>query len=138
MVIRDVCDPDGRGYLEGMIAASVFCDGAKAFASTRDVGDLLEQDFDELVALVMPALDLVSPTYVRSDVLAWRAALKRGAAHGSNYGTVAALGHAFDWMGGTEQPDRFYGVPTGAIADGPMMAYHAAVGIVAEQRAKNK
>jgi hypothetical protein len=132
---RDASGEGGRGLLEGIVAAAVFADGARVFASARDVGVMLEPDFDALGRNVFAALEVCSPTYGRCDAIAWDEALKRGARHPSNYGATRLLAAAFDWTGGGEQPERYFGVPMNDIADSAIMAYRAAVGVVAKERA---
>jgi len=79
-------------------------------------------------------IGVVSPTYNRSDSAAWGERLRAGASHDSNMAETLLLGQAFDWTGGGEQPDRYFGAPLADLTDGQLMAYRAARDVIGMMR----
>lgn len=128
--IRD----DGEEMLDRVVAAATVDRNGPAFASPDHLGALLLTDFEELASAVTEALDVVSPAYIRVDVTAWRETLTEGARHVSNHADVWTIGGAYDWTGGGEQPDRYFGVPLCNLTDGQLMAYRAALSVVSDRR----
>lgn len=133
--VMRLVDSFGESALrERVVLETVHCDGEPAFGSSEEMGLMSPDAYLELEVAVFSALHAVSPTYVQSDVDAWRMRLTEGANHPLNFNVTRLLAASFDWMGGTEQPERFFGVPLREICDGPLMAYRAAIEIIGRLR----
>lgn len=119
-----------------IIARALLTDDGPAFASASDVGVLMDFEAMALARDVRAVLDVISPTYVRSDVGAWAAVLKQGANAAMNWAETLAIGGCVDYALGfsmgrmTERPDRYFGLPLAEMTDGQWMAYRAALDVV--------
>lgn len=113
-----------------------------AFASPDEVGALDSTDALSLARAVRAALDVISPSYARSDVEAWMRVLKQGARAAGNWADAIALGGCVDWAFGygvgrlVERPDRYFGCPLADMTDGQWMAYRAAREAVQDMQRK--
>lgn len=133
---------DGAGPIAGSRAAAellvraLLTDDGPAFASASDVGALMDFEAMALAREVRAVLDVISPTYVRSDVGAWAATLKKGAYAAVNWAETLVIGGCVDYAFGmgfgrfTERPDRYFGLPLAEMTDGQWMAYRAALDVV--------
>ncbi|MGK3981310.1 hypothetical protein WMF38_57465 [Sorangium sp. So ce118] len=119
-----------------LLVRALLTDHGPAFASSADVGALMDFEAMSLAREVRSVLDVISPTYARSDVGAWAATLKKGAYAGVNWAETLAIGGCVDYAFGfgvgrfTERPDRYFGMPLAEMTDGQWMAYRAALDIV--------
>jgi len=116
------------------LAAATVVDarGAPAFGSFADLAALPGPVADAIVGAALDGLSVVSPTYARSDFIAWRDALLRGARDVTNRGTAGIMASAHDVVilpsraFFHERPDRYFGLPLCALTDGQLMAFRAA------------
>jgi hypothetical protein len=115
-----------------LIVRSLYAGSYPAFESVDQIGDLIGDEMETLMAEVQPALRVISPTYGRADWRAWDAALKLGARHGSNSAEAILLGACYSEY--AERPDWYFGGCLADLTDGQMMAYRAARSIVLQQR----
>lgn len=135
-------DSTDRDFADRLIVAVTYEGDRPAFASVDELGAMRSDDFDELWRAVFGTtkkpgvFDVVSPSYIRSDSRAWGERLRAGARHGSNAFETLLLAQAYDWAGGAEQPDRYFGVPLIDLTDGQLMAYRAAHEVIATTRRK--
>lgn len=110
------------------IVAAALCDerGAPVFDSADDVGELDDNECERIVHAVRSVLDVISPTFATSDVRAWHSALVDGARE--NMHTAMVLGSCVEAVGRihVDRPDRYFGIPLGALTDGQHMAFRAA------------
>ncbi len=113
------------------VAASLLVDGAPAFSSPEEVEGFSDAEIVAMASSVLDALAVVSPSYSRSDTVAWASYLQRGATHPTNTSLFMAIG-----AGAFEQGIRgswfrfawtdFFGMPAIDLTDGQRMAYEAA------------
>lgn len=126
-------DQGPRHALAAIVQATVLWRGVTALTEAQ-VSRMLPRDFAELTHAVAEAHAVASPTYTRCDTDAWFDVLLAGARHHTNYSTAILLGQSYDWTGGGEQPDRYFGVPLADLTDGQVMAYRAALRVCNEMR----
>jgi hypothetical protein len=125
-----------------LIARAVVDSRGQPIGSVEDVGCLGDEDVLRLGRATKAALDVISPTYGRSDFTAWARRLKQGAKHSTNIAEALALGGCVELALGygvgraTERPDRYFGVPLADMTDGQWMAYRAAREVYQEWTAK--
>jgi hypothetical protein len=125
-----------------LVSRALFTSDGPAFASADDVGVLMDFEAIALARDVRAVLDVISPTYVRCDVGAWAAALKKGAYAAANWAETLALGGCVDCAFGMgfgrmiERPDRYFGIPMAEMTDGQWMVYRAALEVVEGLRKK--
>jgi hypothetical protein len=116
--------------------------GRPVLGSAADLDALPGHEVDSLVNATLDAIDVVSPTYEGSDVAAWNATLDKGALE--NWWDARALGGCVDISLGfgvratIERPDRFFGVPLGALADSQWMVFRAARRLVEAEQEKKR
>jgi hypothetical protein len=115
-----------------VVALSLHTPDGRAFRSVEEAGALPEDEGRALVAAVLGALAIVSPTFARSDSAAWGRALVEGARTGANINAALALGSCVEhgWGAVTPRPDIFFGLPIVDLTDGQLMAFHAAREVV--------
>jgi hypothetical protein len=117
---------DSTDFQAAIMASALVGSDGQQIASSSDLLLLTEQEFSSLREAVLPVLWRISPTYTLSDADEWGAVLQRGAEqHGS---TVVAMAHCREQIGQhiVEAPEKYFGVPRGALLDGHWMAFRAA------------
>lgn len=140
---QDVNDSERTSAVScGVIAHAIMANGQKVFADGSEVASVLsEPECDELAAHVFKALEVISPTYARSDSDAWHEVLKKGAR--ANFSTAIALGGSVDFAIGAatgrvvDRPDRYFGLPLAELVDAHWMVYRAARDFVNDLRGKS-
>lgn len=117
-----------------LVTRCLYTDGAPVFASAEEAGLLTDGEFLALWQHIDPALAVCSPSYQRSDLMAWDKRLQLGA--WDSLPEAMILASCVDMsvgLGGVctvERPDRYFGVPVADITDGQRMAYRAAREVV--------
>jgi hypothetical protein len=131
-----------RALIMAELAALTLHNGERrVFASARDVLALDEDYADIVMHTTLLELERIAPSYRRSDVAAWLRQLELGAVHGENHSLATRLACSVDvslGKGAVPRPDRFFGVPTGALTDGQWLAYRAARHALIEVHLPNK
>jgi hypothetical protein len=127
------------GASAAVIAASLYHEGGRVFASADDVLDLNAGTFDAIWREASDVLETIAPTYGRCDANAWHVKLCVGAKDPSNVAACRGLGGAYEFVAVgkharfIDRPDRFFGLPGAELLDGHWMAFGAARAIVEEQ-----
>ena len=121
-----------------VVARALHTPDGRAFGSADEPGALTDTEGEALVGAVLEGLAIVSPTYARSTVAAWEAALRDGARAGANLHEAVLLGGCVQhgWAGLTPRPDLYFGAPLADLTDGQMMAYRAAREVVKAMQSK--
>ena len=124
--------PHYERFRLAVMAAALHTSEGRAFPSPDAAGALLADEADALVDACFAALAICSPTYQRSAVGQWEAALLAGARDPANLHEAVALGACVEhgWAGTTPRPDLWFGCAIGALTDGQQMAYRAAREVV--------
>lgn len=127
---------DAVAYAQGLFAAAVVtADGSPVFASEEHAGMLDETEALALYGALRAALDIVAPEHATAHVGAWKAALVSGArqnlAIASRMYSAAdvALGYGVSMR--MPRADRYWGKPLCDLTEGQMMAFSAAVEVIA-------
>ena len=114
-------------FLCGLVASAVWSGGEPAFSSADGVARLPSTEADALCAEVDATLARISPSYTRTGLAEWMAALKKGAEHGSNFSLLHALAH-------NDCPSKFFGMPLKDLTDGHWMCFRAAHRVIEARR----
>jgi len=120
--------PHYERFRSAVLAASLHTPDGLAFPDPADAGYLQADEADALTDACFAALAICSPTYQRSALPAWEAALRDGARDPSNVLDALSLGACVEhgFAGTTPRPDLWFGCAIGALTDGQLMAYRAA------------
>lgn len=125
-----------RAVAQEILALVLHTRRGPAVTNPADLEELDEPEVRRLVREVTWALADCAPTYGRSNVAAWRTALRAGAAHPSNLAEANVLASCIDEGFATivPRPDRYWGVPLRELLDGHWMAYRAARDALKDQK----
>lgn len=128
----DAIEAEGmRGQMK-LAALTHLClqrDGQRIFDSMEQVADLDCDTFDAVTVSVFLQLSRIAPSYLRSDIAAWRRVLRLGAEDPANLPLGERLACCVDGELGRAaipRPDRFFGVHIGELTDGQWLVFRAA------------
>ena len=113
--------------------------GARVFRSADEVLDLPEGESVALKSAALGVLDAFCPLPGRSDLVAWRETVAKGARDPSNVTIVGLLGAAYEIAGGIskprfiDRPERYFGVPLRDLSYAQLLAFRVARSIHEEQ-----
>jgi hypothetical protein len=122
---------------EAALLASALTDGkGRAVVSGADLLLLTDREFCDLRTAVYASLCRISPSYRLCDVDAWDRVLREGA--DQNLSVAVAMGSCREAVGRriVEAPEKYFGVPRGALLDGHWMAFRAAQHVYEARRPK--
>lgn len=132
--VADALEHDDKSI--GLVSAAL-CDRAgRSVLSASDIGLLTDAEFAAARAAVFAALGRMSPTYRLSDSDAWLATLRVGATQ--HMSTCATMWTCRESVGNRVvlAPEKYFGVPRGALLDCHWMAFRAAVAVYEQRRPK--
>ena len=139
--ITDVEDAKVSAGTSTLIAKSLCNEhGGLLFHDNNGPMSLLEDEFIDLLRAVSGCLDVISPTYLRSDIEKWGARLLEGASVVSNIRESIKMSYCVDhsdkYM--VLRPDRYFGIDPIDLTDGQMMAFYAGLGAIKRLKGSNE
>lgn len=117
---------DSPDFQAALVAAALVGSDGQQIVTYADLLLLTDQEFSALRDAVLPVLWRIAPTYSLCDSDEWGAVLQRGAEQ--HISTVVAMSQCREQLGQqiVEAPEKYFGVPRGALLDGHWMAFRAA------------
>jgi hypothetical protein len=114
------------------MAATLWTRGGRLATSGDELGRLSARVLLALLGAWVEAVNLICPTFGRSDTRAWRKVLVEGAVHPSNERVAERLAYCGDplvlptkiaWV---TRPERYWSMPPDELLDGHVLCFEAA------------
>jgi hypothetical protein len=126
----EVHESDERAHV--LVGLALCDESGRALTSPDDAFDWTARELDRCAIAVLGVLSRISPTYRKSDHLAWNSRLVLGARiANATARSLAAYEVAGDRI--VEVPERYFGGPKRLLTDGHWMAYRAALSVTLER-----